>query len=310
LASKILSRTGLAGGAVTAILLVAGEPAQAGSVVRIKTTIGTVDVEMYDIDKPETVKNFLKYIRSGRYKSSFFHYLEPGGLVQGGGFFLDTTGEGPSLAAVKPFPPIRNEFGTGAHYSNRFGTISMAKAGSDPNSATSNWFINLGNNTGLDLGNGGYTVFGKAISGIKVLKRFNRTFADNNEKADVVTDQSEALGSAVFAALPLLRPALRTDNLIYTDLSILSTGTTATLVPRDSRIETTTASYLVRGRARGNYRNIVWRLGSSGGFRKASGRTAWRFTVDGLKPGENVITIRAMGPKKVTAEARVVVVKR
>ncbi|MEY2495089.1 MAG: hypothetical protein QOJ45_1581 [Verrucomicrobiota bacterium] len=166
--------------------------------VRMTTVLGVIDVALFGQQKPITVANFLKYVDQGRYfivdpttgqlASSFVHRSEPGFVIQGGGF-LGTVD--PSLTAnpnkdnVQPtqvlsFGIIQNEPGI----SNKRGTIAMAKVGNDPNSATSQWFINLGANGGapnnLDTQNGGFTVFGRVtgngmsvVDAIAAVPRFN-----------------------------------------------------------------------------------------------------------------------------------------
>jgi len=133
--------------------LLAASPVPASSVT-LKTVMGDVIIELYDDVTPETVVNFLNYVRDGDYNSSFIHRVDPDFIIQGGGFtFIDDV-----AAPVPTDPPVVNEPGI----SNLRGTIAMAKLGGDPNSATSQWFINLADNSGiLDGQNGGFTVFGE-----------------------------------------------------------------------------------------------------------------------------------------------------
>ncbi|HXM32993.1 MAG TPA: peptidylprolyl isomerase [Chthoniobacterales bacterium] len=142
--------------------------------VRMTTVFGTMDFELFGQQKPITVANFLNYVDQGKYfildtttnqvASSFIHRSEAGFVIQGGGFLGTVNPMQPANARatqVLPFSPIQNEPGI----SNKRGTIAMAKMGSDPNSATSQWFINLADNSGppsnLDTQNGGFTVFGR-----------------------------------------------------------------------------------------------------------------------------------------------------
>jgi cyclophilin family peptidyl-prolyl cis-trans isomerase len=149
--------------------------------VRMTTVLGTFDVALFGQQKPITVTNFLKYVDQGRYfifdpttgqtASSFVHRSVSGFVIQGGGF-LGTVDPSPSTnpnkdnvqpTQVLSFAPIQNEPGI----SNKRGTIAMAKVANDPNSATSQWFINLADNTSgqnnLDTQNGGFTVFGRVV---------------------------------------------------------------------------------------------------------------------------------------------------
>ncbi len=120
------------------------------------TAVGDMDVQLYPDVTPQTVANFLRYVNSGAYTNSFFHRSPPGFVVQGGGFRVQAG----AVQSVPTFSPVVNEF----HLSNTRGTIAMAKLGSDPNSATSQWFFNETNNAAnLDNQNGGFTVFGKVL---------------------------------------------------------------------------------------------------------------------------------------------------
>jgi cyclophilin family peptidyl-prolyl cis-trans isomerase len=124
-------------------------------VVRIMTTQGSFDMELLVTNAPATAANFLRYLNSGLYLNTFIHRAVPGFIVQGGGFRADT-----SLTKITTFSAVTNEFGL----SNLRGTVAMAKLGGDPNSATSQWFVNLADNsTNLDHQNGGFTVFAKII---------------------------------------------------------------------------------------------------------------------------------------------------
>ena len=126
--------------------------------VRIETTLGIVDVELFDDEAPVTVANFMNYVNDGDYNDSFFHRSPTGFVLQGGGFrFMDDV-----FSSVPTDAPIVNEFD--ASRSNTRGTLAMAKNAGDPDSATSQWFFNLGDNSAnLDSQNGGFTVFGRVI---------------------------------------------------------------------------------------------------------------------------------------------------
>lgn len=131
------------------------------TVARMQTVKGVIDVQLYDTATPLTVKNFIRYVKANAYTNSFFHRSISGFVVQGGGFTWND-----SLAAVTTYPTVKNEFSKTR--SNLRGTIAMAKLGTDPNSATSQWFFNLADNSGkpplgLDYQNGGFTVFGKVL---------------------------------------------------------------------------------------------------------------------------------------------------
>jgi hypothetical protein len=98
--------------------------------VRLQTTQGAIDINLYDAAAPITVANFLAYIRSGAYTDSLIHRSVPGFVIQGGGYTW--VGGNTSVADVPARAPIQNEFS--ATRSNLRGTIAMAKLGGDPNS--------------------------------------------------------------------------------------------------------------------------------------------------------------------------------
>lgn len=137
------------------------DPDVPGTAVRLSARLGsetrTIDLALFDTQAPATVTNFLAYIADGRYAANFFHRSVPGFVIQNGGFYFqnDTT-----FDYVPTYDPVVNEPGI----SNLRGTVAMAKLGGDPDSATSQWFINLADNSAnLDAQNGGFTVFGRVL---------------------------------------------------------------------------------------------------------------------------------------------------
>ncbi len=129
------------------------------TVVRFETTMGDIDIELFDNAAPITVANFLSYVRRGDYDRTFFHRLDNDFVVQGGLSRIAPSGTG--FAEIPTQPPVQNEF----NQSNLEGTISMARVGGQVNSATSQFFFNLANNTFLDTVDQGFTVFGKIVGG-------------------------------------------------------------------------------------------------------------------------------------------------
>jgi len=144
--------------------------------VRFNTTLGPIIARLYDTATPLSATNFLNYVTSGRYDGTFIHRSVPGFIIQGGGFSMDASGIFNATKVVAD-PAVQNEPGL----SNLRGTIAMAKLGGDPNSATSEWFFNLADNSAnLDNQNGGFTVFGRVLGsgmnvadGIAALDRIN-----------------------------------------------------------------------------------------------------------------------------------------
>ena len=157
----IADRSGLAGFPLTVNLATAfGMEAIDDQVVRFTSQFYSggnpivMDMALFSNRTPITRQNFLKYVTDGDYTNSFIHRSSPGFVIQGGASNIING----SIGSVPIDPPIVNEFGI----SNTIGTISMAKLGGNPNSATSQWFVSLGANTNnLDFQNGGFTVFGR-----------------------------------------------------------------------------------------------------------------------------------------------------
>ncbi len=123
------------------------------TIVEMQTDHGTITVNLFDQHTPITVENFLNYVSDGSYDGSVIHRSVNNFVLQGGGFKFDG-----DFKAIDTADAIANE----PVLSNVKGTIAMAKVGGNENSATSQWFINLkDNSSNLDLQNGGFTVFGE-----------------------------------------------------------------------------------------------------------------------------------------------------
>jgi peptidyl-prolyl cis-trans isomerase A (cyclophilin A) len=138
----------------------------ADPVVVLKTSVGTMEITLDPKDAPITTANFLAYVDSGFYDGTIFHRVVRGFVAQGGGMRPDGT-QKPTNA------PIKNEASNGLH--NVRGTISMART-SDPDSATSQFFLNFVDNSAGKLDPGGfspdgYAVFGKITKGLDVLDK-------------------------------------------------------------------------------------------------------------------------------------------
>lgn len=132
-------------------------------IVRFTSISGNIDVRLFRSDAPLSVANFLNYANRGVYDTTFIHRSVDNFVIQGGGFTANS-----NFSAIPTDPPVQNEF----LRSNTRGTLAYAKFGSDPNSATSQWFFNTANNgPNLDNQNGGFTVFAEIInsSGLSVM---------------------------------------------------------------------------------------------------------------------------------------------
>ncbi len=163
------------------------------------TLFGNVDVELFDHDKPATVANFLSYVRSGAFNHTFFDNVVPGYLVKGGEYRIETPYSDALMDAIQTIPEnaaITNEFNTGRVYPNVFGTLAMALNYTDvvtnivttngtetvtnsvtvPDSATTAWFFNTGDNStdpDADFDNQKFVVFGRVVKGGEFLSYFN-----------------------------------------------------------------------------------------------------------------------------------------
>jgi peptidyl-prolyl cis-trans isomerase B (cyclophilin B) len=142
--------------------------------VDMKTSAGTIRIELYPAKAPKTVENFLQYVREGHYNGTVFHRVIDGFMIQGGGF-------DPNYRQKPTRAPIQNEAQAAvkAGLKNEPGTIAMART-SDPNSATAQFFINVANNSFLNSGDprgdgAGYAVFGKVVEGQDVVMKIAKT---------------------------------------------------------------------------------------------------------------------------------------
>lgn len=139
-------------------------------VVEMRTNFGTVALELYPDKAPKTVENFLSYVRAGFYDGTIFHRVVPGFVIQGGGLTAE-------MVKKDTEAPIENEADNGLL--NLKGAICMART-NDPQSATSQFFINTKDNPVLDFRERspqgwGYAVFGKVIEGIDIVEKIEAT---------------------------------------------------------------------------------------------------------------------------------------
>jgi peptidyl-prolyl cis-trans isomerase A (cyclophilin A) len=137
-----------------------------GPVVIIDTTAGAITIQLFADKSPDSVANFLEYVREGFYSGTIFHRVVPGYVIQGGGYT-------PELVEKATRPPVHNEADNGL--TNARGTVAMARTRA-VRSATSQFFINLANNARLDHhglapDDYGYAVFGRVTSGMDVVDR-------------------------------------------------------------------------------------------------------------------------------------------
>ncbi len=158
------------------LLLIAGLALGAAQVhganpqVDLDTTAGKIRIELYPDAAPKTVENFLAYVKAKQYDDTQFHRVIPGFMVQGGGFTAD-------FQQRPTRNPVQNEAeqSSKAGMLNTPGTVAMART-SDPHSATAQFFINVADNKFLNFRDAstqgyGYTVFGKVVEGMDVVKK-------------------------------------------------------------------------------------------------------------------------------------------
>ena len=136
--------------------------------VELKTNLGSMVIELEPAAAPNTVENFLAYVKSGHYEGTVFHRVIKGFMIQGGGFAAD-------MKEKSSKAPIKNEaeMALKAGVKNDRGSIAMARTG-DPHSATAQFYINHGNNDMLNFPSRdgfGYVAFGKVVSGIEVVDK-------------------------------------------------------------------------------------------------------------------------------------------
>ena len=152
-------------------LLWSAQTLAANPLVEMKTSAGTVRIELYADKAPKSTANFLRYVKDGFYEGSIFHRVIDGFMIQGGGYRSDFTEKKGKR------PAIENEAGNGLK--NEAGTLAMART-SDPHSATAQFFINVADNRFLDFrepspAGFGYAVFGKVTQGMEVVMRIAHT---------------------------------------------------------------------------------------------------------------------------------------
>ena len=211
-----------------------------GTVVRFASPLGLMDFELLDSDTPDTVDNFLNY--QARYVSSIVHRsvkTSLGGdfVIQGGGFTVN----GSNVQNVSTDPPVQSE--ADPANSNIRGTLAMALAGGNPDSGTSEWFVNLANNSSLDAQD--FTVFGRVIG-------------DGLDVADAIHDLTSfdlatLVGESAMTDVPLRNYVAFSTSLAGTvstttgSNSAIGIGTTfTTSVPADMKIRIGTQTFTVQ----------------------------------------------------------------
>ncbi len=174
------------------------KPAPSGPFVALEVTqghatLGTIVIALNKEKAPRSVENFLQYVRDGHYDGTVFHRVMQNFMIQGGGYT-------PELVEKPTRPPIQNEARNGLR--NSRGTVAMARV-NDPNSASSQFFINVRDNHRLDFGisGAGYAVFGEVVEGLDVADKIAATPTmvrgqhENAPQTSVVIKQAHVLES-------------------------------------------------------------------------------------------------------------------
>ena len=160
--------------------------------IRLTTSMGTIDIELDHEKAPKTAENFEQYVKDGFYDGTIFHRVINGFMVQGGGME-------PGMNQKQTRSPINNEADNGLK--NDIGTIAMART-SDPHSATAQFFINVSNNDFLNFSSPtphgwGYCVFGKVVDGMDVVNKIKEQPTGNSmghqdvPNDDITIDKAE-----------------------------------------------------------------------------------------------------------------------
>lgn len=164
--------------------------------VKMQTNYGSITLQLDSEKAPKTVKNFLDYVNSGYYNGTLFHRVIDGFMIQGGGLE-------PGMRTKPAGEPIENEASNGL--SNKVGTIAMART-QDPHSASSQFFINVSDNTFLDhtgrtQKGWGYCVFGEVVDGMDVVNTIKgvattqRSGYQDVPTKDVIIETAEVLSN-------------------------------------------------------------------------------------------------------------------
>ena len=198
--------------AITAITIASFTSLASATIVQIQTSYGNIEVNLFDKNTPKTVANFLSYIEDSAYDNSIIHRSISGFISQGGGYYFDSED---NLIEITEKNSINNE----PVYSNVRGTIAMAKLGGQPNSATSQWFINLADNsTNLNSQNEGFTAFGQVTTAGMVIM--------DSIAAVSTKDKDESLGF-LLEDIPLENTAggITQDNAVVIDTIVVTDAT-------------------------------------------------------------------------------------
>lgn len=200
----------------------------AGQLVQLRTVFGDMHFELLEQERPETVRNFIRYVEAGRFDSTIIHRLIPDWIAQFGGYFVEDKGmQTARYAAIPVFPPIANETSIGST-SNILGTLALGRISNSPQLLDSELFLNLGNQLTefLQTNQMGYPVFARMVSGSEVIETLNAFTADSPTNR-LISMWDAVLPRYLFgvAEFPVLKfsenPQEQYDNVIFVDVTLL-----------------------------------------------------------------------------------------
>jgi cyclophilin family peptidyl-prolyl cis-trans isomerase len=207
----------------------------AGPLVQLRTVFGDMHFELLENERPETVRNFVRYVETGRYENTLIHRLIPDWVAQFGGYYVEDRGrQSARYATVPVFPPIANETSIGST-SNILGTLALGRISTAPQLLDSELFLNLGNQLSgfLQTNQGGYPVFARMVSGGDVIETLNGFTADSPTNR-LISIWDAVLPRYLFgvAEFPVLEfsenPQDQYDNVIYVDVTLLEVSVAIT----------------------------------------------------------------------------------
>ena len=198
---------------------------EAQTQVKVRTTLGEFELELFESVAPVTVANFLAYVTSGRFNDSVVHRSVPNFVIQGGQFVIPAGTN--QLSQIEIEGTIINEF----NQSNLRGTIAMAKVAGNPDSGSSQWFINVVDNKSLDSQNGGFTVFGRVRD-------------EGMQVVDAINKLPRVALTASLSELPVVNysGSVARENLVLVDMEVVSTE----LVSASNRFDEDTGQLLLK----------------------------------------------------------------
>jgi hypothetical protein len=165
----------------------------------------------------------------------------------------------------------------------------------------------LANNASvLDNQNGGFVVFGRVVSGMNILKRFNTTFNDANTAVDAVVDLS-SIGFPTFPATTSSGGTVQIDDMLFTVISVLQAP--AVSIHSGKSVKTAKASVSISGAISDSVTRIEWRVGKAGKFHHKPASGFWKIAAAGMKKGRNFVYVRgvsASGEKSALQKVKII----